>query len=47
MSETPAEALDAEELVHHRRSYPLIRVIIAILLGLAVLSYIESRIQQP
>ncbi len=43
----PEETLRAEELVHERRSQPLLVAIILSLLGLAILSYLHQKIGQP
>ena len=45
-SETSEVTLRAEALVHERRSFPIVRVMIASLLGLAVLWYVQAQIRQ-
>ncbi len=37
----------AEELVHEERSYPILPALVATLLGLGILSYIQYRIRNP
>ena len=41
------ETLRAEELVHERRSYPMLVVVILSLLALAVLCYVQAKLRQP
>jgi len=41
------ETIRAEELVHEKRSYPMLPVLVATLLGLAVLCYVQYRIRHP
>jgi hypothetical protein len=42
----PCETLEAEEFVHERTPYPILRVAFLILLGLGVLYYIQLKISQ-
>jgi len=41
------ETRRAEELVHEKRSYPMLPALVATLLGLAVLCYVQYRIKNP
>jgi hypothetical protein len=43
----PCETLDAEEFVHERTPYPILRVLLAVLLGLGALYYLQLKISQP
>jgi hypothetical protein len=43
----PAETLAADDQVREVRSYPIFRVILATLLGLAILYYVQSQIRSP
>ena len=45
-SESSEVTLRAEELVHERRTFPMVRVMIASLLGLAILWYVQAQIRQ-
>jgi|GEM_PF-365160 len=46
-SPTPEATLRAEGLVHEKRAYPVLRVIVAILAGLGILTYVQYRIRNP
>ncbi len=46
-SDLPAETLVAEESVHDPKQYSFFHVVLALLLGLGALCYIEARIGQP
>jgi hypothetical protein len=45
--EFPEETLAAERAVQRRHPYPGLRVLLAVLAGLAVLVYVEWRIRNP
>jgi hypothetical protein len=44
---TPPETLEAESQVREARSYSVIRLIFAVLLGLAILYYVQLQIRSP
>jgi len=46
-SELPQQTLEAEEMVHEERSYPILRAVLAATLGLAVLWYVQNQIRHP
>jgi len=43
----PERTREAEELVHEKRSYPILPVMFAVMLGLAILWYVQLQIRQP
>jgi hypothetical protein len=45
--ELPPETLAAERLVHRHRPYPMLRGLVATLLGLTVLWYVQYRLRNP
>ena len=45
--EPSEETIRAEQLVHEKRPYPVIRAIFATLLGLSILYYVQYKIRQP
>ena len=47
ISETPEETLHAEEIVREHRPYPFPPAFILVLLGLAILWYVQLQIRQP
>jgi hypothetical protein len=46
-SKVPQETIRAEQLVHETRPYPILRAILATLLGLGILYYVEYKIRHP
>jgi transposase-like protein len=46
-SPTPEATIRAEALVHEKRSYPVLGVVIAILAGLGILTYVQYQIRNP
>ena len=45
-SELPERTLQAEKLVHEKRSYPILPVVFAVILGLGILLYVQIQIRQ-
>jgi hypothetical protein len=45
-SAVPERTLEAEQLVHEERSYPILPVMFAVILGLAILWYVQIQIRQ-
>ena len=46
-SELPERTLQAEEMVHEKRSYPILPVFFAVILGLTILWYVQNQIRHP